>query len=397
MSQFVKDFYNSNAVLEWGRLDLPLMSHLSRSSTRDSPRRLATSLVLAVLLLFPGFIARGIEPPAAVDDSLLQCWQAYLSRQEVEGFSGAVLVAQGDHVLLQREYGAAAKDGRTTAFWIASISKAITATAVMKLVEDGRLDLNAPLSKYLPDPPPPLANVTVHHLLAHRSGLPHAYSADGIADRAAAAKAILRQEVERKPGEFGYSNDGYNLLAILIEPESGDSFETYIRGQIFKPSGMSSAGFWGFEPGVTPVAPPFRPSRTTSVRSSIWQNGRSVANWGYRGPTGIYATPEDLFKFARALASEKLVKKTTFADMISSKNPTLGPNSQTYGYGLALRFKDGQLAQYYHGGNESWLGHNGMLKVIGDRTYVVLSNGGDLRNESWAGHIEAGLHTCEKN
>ncbi|HEY7546310.1 MAG TPA: serine hydrolase domain-containing protein, partial [Blastocatellia bacterium] len=330
------------------------------------------------------------------DSAEIKCWQDYLSSKEAEGFSGAVLVAKGDNVLLSKEYGAAAKDGRVTAFWIASISKSIAATAVLKLVEDGSLDLNAPLSKYLQEVPDAFANITVHHLLTHRSGLPHAYSADGIVDREAAIKAILQQKLERKPGEFGYSNDGYNLLAILIEIASGESFENYVRRQIFKPAGMDNAGFWGFEPDATPLAPPFNSFRTLSAKPTIWHKGRSVANWGFRGASGVYATPDDLFKFVRALESGRLLKKNTFADMISSKNPSLGPNAQTYGYGWALRFKDGHLIEYWHGGNEDWLGHNGMLKVIGDATYVILTNSGNHNKESWAGHIEAGLHACEK-
>jgi CubicO group peptidase (beta-lactamase class C family) len=327
----------------------------------------------------------------------IKCLQDYLSSREAEGFSGAVIVAQGDNIVIRKEYGVAARDGKDTAFWIASISKAITATAVLKLAEDGLLDLNAPLSKYLPEVPTALADVTVHHLLTHRSGLPHAYSADGVVDRAAAARAIFQQKPERKPGEFGYSNDGYNLLAILIETVSGESFENYLRRQVFKPAGMDGAGFWGFEPDDTSLAPPLSLVRTLSARPTIWRNGRSVANWGFRGASGIYATAEDLFRFARSLESGRLLKKKTFADMTSSKNPSLGPNAQTYGYGWALRFKDGRLTEYWHGGNEDWLGHNGMLKVIGDRTYVVLTNSGDLKKESWAGHIEAGLQACEKN
>jgi CubicO group peptidase (beta-lactamase class C family) len=373
---------------------------IARISPRCA-RRLSILLALPLLFTLLGFSTRGYDPevslPATADGTEIECWQAYLSSKEVDGFSGAVIVAQGDKVLMRREYGVAAKDGKDTAFWIASISKTITATAVLKLAEDGLLDLYAPLSKLLPDIPTTLTNVTVHHLLTHRSGLPHAYSADGIIDRTAATKAIFQQKLKRKPGEFGYSNDGYNLLAILIETVSGETFENYLRRQIFKPAGMNSAGFWGFELGGAPIAPPLNPVRTLSAKPAIWYKGHSVANWGFRGASGIYATAEDLFRFARALESGRLLKKKTFDDMISSKNPSLGPNAQTYGYGWALRFKEGRLTEYWHGGNEDWLGHNGMLKVIGDRTYVVLTNSGDLKKESWAGHVEAGLHACEKN
>ena len=326
----------------------------------------------------------------------LRCWQSYLSEQEFAGFSGAVLLGQGENVVLEKEYGRASTEGRPTAFWIASISKAITATAILKLVDDGLLDLNAPLSKYVPDLSEPLANLTAHHLLSHRSGLPHAYASDGILDRAAAVRAIGQLKLEKKPGDFLYSNDGYSLLAILIETISGEQFENYIRRQIFKPAGMDGAGFWGFESGKSSVAAPFNPLRTDNANRNVWHNGHSIANWGFRGPTGIYATAKDLFKFARALATGRLLKPTTFQMMISSKNPSLGPTAQTYGYGLALRFKDGRLTEYFHAGNEDWLGHNAVLSIIGDRTYVILTNSGESGKQSWAHRVEEGLHLCEK-
>ena len=358
-------------------------------------------ILLALLFLSPspGFSiqsAEKVSPPIMTEGRPIACWRDYLLRQEAEGYSGAVLIAQGDKILLSKEYGLADKDSKTTAFWIASISKTITATAVLKLVEDGLLDLHAPLSKYLPGAPTELANVTAHQLLAHRSGLPHAYAADGIVDRAAATKAILLLKLRRKPGEFGYSNDGYSLLAVLIETVSGETFENYVRRQVFKPAGMEGAGFWGFEPEGTPVASLLNPA-PGSIGPTIWLKGRSVANWGYRGASGIYATPKDLFRFARGLESGRLLKKKTLGDMTASKEPSFEPDADTYGYGWQLRFKNGRLTQFWHSGNEDWLGHNGMLRVIGDRTYIVLSNAGRHKERSWAGYVEAGLHTCETN
>ena len=333
-------------------------------------------------------------PLKVSEDRRIACWREYLSRQEADGFSGAVLIAAGDKVLLNKEYGSAAKDGKSTAFWVASISKTITATAILKLADDGLLDLHAPLSRYLPGVPTELAGITIHHLLSHRSGLPHAYAADGIVDRDAATKAILEQKLRRKTGEFGYSNDGYNLLAILIEIVSRESFEKYARRQVLQPAGMKSAGFWGFEPEGTPMASLMNPA-PGSIGKTVWLQGRSVANWGYRGATGVYATPQDLFRFARALESGQLLKRKTFADMVSSKERSFEPDADTYGYGWQLRFKNGRLTQYWHTGNEDWLGHNGVLKVIDDRIFIVLSNAGRHKERSWAGYVEAGLHTCE--
>jgi len=163
---------------------------------------MASLIILAPLFTLFGCSTTqpGLKNPLSVTDdgAEIKCWQDYLSSKEAEGFSGGVLIARGDDVLLHKEYGAVTKDGKVTAFWIASISKPITATAILKLVEDGLLDLNTPLPKYLPEVPSAYTNVSVHHLLTHRSGLPTIYSADGVVERMAATKAILRQKSERK-------------------------------------------------------------------------------------------------------------------------------------------------------------------------------------------------------
>jgi hypothetical protein len=81
--------------------------------------------------------------------------------------------------------------------------------------------------------------------------------------------------------------------------------------------------------------------------------------------------------------------------MIASKNPSIGPDATSYGYGWALKLSGGRLAEYWHGGNEDWLGHNGILKIVGDRTCIVLSNSGDFDSEGWSHRIEEGLRNCE--
>ncbi len=328
------------------------------------------------------------SPLQAADDPCL----AGLRAEEPQGFSGAVLIGDGDSVVSSAEFGAAARDDHPTAFWIASISKPITATAVMQLVERGSIELDAPISRYFPEAPQSMAAITVHHLLAHRSGLPHAYATDGIVDREAAARALLNQKLAKPLGEFLYSNDGYNLLAILIERASKESYQSFVRKNIFERAGMTSAGFWGEESQPTSVAPPNQPPKR--IGPNIWRDGRSVANWGYRGATGLYATPLDLFRFARAFLSGSLLSEKSMQSMLTSKKPSFGPNGQTYGYGWALRYVDGKAAEVFHGGNESWLGHNGMLLIIGTRTYVILSNSGDIGGVSWAARIESRLRAC---
>lgn len=330
---------------------------------------------------------------ATIRGTEMQRWQEHMTLEGGDGFSGTVLIADGEGVTYAGEWGPA-RDTVPTAFWIASISKVVTAAATLKLVEEGKLALDAPISKYLGPVPEAYKEVTVHHLLSHRSGLPQAYAADGIADRAKALKAVLALKPVKKLGEFEYSNDGYTLLAILIEVVSGQAFESYIQTQIFNPAGMKRAGFWGFEPSPSPVAPPADPRQAKKMSRKIWRDGHSVANWGYRGGTGMFAVREDLYYLSWGLRTSKFLKQSSFALMISPKAEDLAPDAQSYGYGMAFKLSGGKAYEYWHGGNEDWLGHNALMKVIGDRLYVVLSNGGMSGKESWTHRIDEGLLAC---
>ena len=321
-------------------------------------------------------------------------YENYLSQASKRGFSGSVLLAEGDSIRFRGNYGSVEARNEPTPFWIASISKPITAVAVLSLAQDGLLDLHKPIGNYLPAVPEKWRQVTPHHLLGHRSGLGVAYSVDDIEDRSEALKTILALDPVRPLGKFFYSNDGYNLLAILIEEVSGASFEQVVKKRVFDPAGMENAGFWGYEPVPSPVANVQDPSRDPRRGP----NGESTAQWGYRGSTGIYATPEDLFRFVVALENGAILDPETVDNMLTSKNPSVGLDSQTYGYGWVINLKDGNRVRYWHAGTESELGHNGILDVRGKRIQVVLSNSGTPNFESdfssWAQLINNGLHEC---
>lgn len=323
-------------------------------------------------------------------------WESHLAEEAKAGFSGAVALGGTSGVRLSKEYGAAAEDGGASAFWIASTSKAITATAVLRLVDEGRASLSDSLTKYLPAVPERWRGVTIHHLLSHRSGLPHAYAADGIADRDSAIAAILAREPVKQLGSFEYSNDGYTLLAILVERISGETFEAFVRRAVLAPAGMESSGFWGFESAGSTIAPPAPGGRPARTRPTIWRAGHSVANWGYRGATGIYSTAGDMYRFARAFAAGELVSARSKALMVSAKNPALPRDAQSYGYGWALTIRGGNVVEYWHHGNEDWLGHTAAIRVADDRILAILSNAGDVGGQSWASRVETGLRACEQ-
>lgn len=167
----------------------------------------------------------------------------------------ALAVVEGDRIVHMRGFGRARLDGRApspqTPFFIGSLTKSFTALAVMQLVEAGRVELDAPVQRYLPwfrvADTAASARMTVRHLLNQTSGLPLSAGelilADGDESRGAAerqARALATLAPDRPPGAaYEYSNVNYQLLGLIIEAASGESYEAYIQSHILTPLGMN--------------------------------------------------------------------------------------------------------------------------------------------------------------
>lgn len=188
---------------------------------------------------------------AAIDTHVLEQMQQL-------GIPGvAVGIVRGDQIEYLQGYGSAGDDGRPvtpqTPFYIASLSKGITAAAVMQLVEAGRLELDAPVQRYLPwfrlADADAAARLTVRHLLAQTSGFSeldgYARNLDAnMADDALeqSFRAMSGASLNAAPGvQFEYSNTNYDLLGLLVAAASGESYESYIQRHIFDPLGMDNA------------------------------------------------------------------------------------------------------------------------------------------------------------
>jgi CubicO group peptidase (beta-lactamase class C family) len=190
-------------------------------------------------------------------------WRAAIDAHMLEqiqllGIPGAaVAVVHGDQVRYLQGYGSAADDGRPvtaqTPFYIASLSKGITAVAVMQLVEAGKLELDAPVQRYLPwfrlADADAAAQLTVRHLLAQTSGFSElgGYERnldDSMTDDALeqSFRAMNPLRLNAPPGiQFEYSNTNYDLLGLLVATVSGESYESYIQRNIFDPLDMDNA------------------------------------------------------------------------------------------------------------------------------------------------------------
>jgi CubicO group peptidase (beta-lactamase class C family) len=204
-------------------------------------------IVLIVSLLLPsssGSAKTSHELNLEAVDSFLQ---EQVKANRIPGV--AVAIVQDDQIIFARGYGkASAREPVTpqTQFYIGSVSKGFTALAVMQLVEQGKMELDAPVKKYLPwfqvADPGASSKITVRHLLNHTSGLNEAVDPNGGAYTTSLEEQarLLAQVKPTAPAgsQFAYYNQNYRLLGLLIEQASGETYSDYIRDHVFEPLGM---------------------------------------------------------------------------------------------------------------------------------------------------------------
>jgi CubicO group peptidase (beta-lactamase class C family) len=171
---------------------------------------------------------------------------------ETSGPGGVVLVADDSGVIVDHTFGNArlspdAPITATTPFYLASVSKQFTSTAVMLLVERGALSVDDPISDFFPEAPEDWKAVTVHHLLTHTSGLETYYrraldkKRAPINNQRVVSWALTNVRPAQAPGtRFSYSNTGYVLLAEIIARISGVPIEQFMLSEIFQPAGMNN-------------------------------------------------------------------------------------------------------------------------------------------------------------
>jgi CubicO group peptidase (beta-lactamase class C family) len=268
----------------------------------------------------------------------------YFEKAAGLGFSGVVLVAKDDKVVFQDGYGWADAKRRIlirldSIFDIGSGVKAFTATAIMQLEEQGRLNTADRISKYINGVPSDKAEITIHQLLTHTSGLNFDYFYDqaSAADRAIMRdrekyiKGVLSYPLAFKPGEGRiYSNTGFSLLAIIIENVSGESYEQYVSRHLFKPAGMTETGYYiprdlsrvarGYNDGDTDFGYPWE---------SQWENKKAL--WDLMGNGGMLTTLNDVYKWMVAIKGTKIVSQKTKDKMFRAYAPN---SSQALGWNV---------------------------------------------------------------
>ncbi|HTF88768.1 MAG TPA: serine hydrolase domain-containing protein [Planctomycetota bacterium] len=262
-----------------------------------------TSIAAGLLALLAAPLATSAPDRKAFDDALLH----YTTR----GFSGSVLIARKGEVLISGGYGFAdfaanRPNDANTLFEIASITKSFTATAVVKLAQQGALGLDDSIADRLPGVPAHSRKITLRHLLSHTSGIPRSQGAGRGEDLQQAVIAYLGAGPTSTPGsKYEYWNGGYALLAGVIERASGGSYTAYLERELFAPAGMNDTGFTG-DADLGTDRDAVGSAYQGEDRRAL-EHPYSSYGYQYRGMGGIVTSVADLLKWDRVLADGQLL------------------------------------------------------------------------------------------
>lgn len=299
------------------------------------------------------------------------------------GFVGVVLVADPNKIILNKAYGKSKTNlDSNTVFWIASNTKPMTAIAILKLVEEGKLSVKDRITKFFQKVPIDKKQITIEQLLTHSSGLPSDFIAEGERNREVAIKKILSQKLISKPGEKeNYSNDGYDLLGAIIELRSGKKYQTYIRDVIFAKAGMSNSNFIGDNDIV--VDPPNDLIIYQPFYKKVFKNGKPIVN--LIGSGGVSSNTIDLYKMMSALKSGKILNQKSLVELFKPRIEIehKGDTILSWGYGWVVQIK-GEEVEIRHSGRSDW-NHNSRIFFLNNGYKIIIwakDNGPD--NKAWA-------------
>ena len=173
----------------------------------------------------------------------------------------------------------------STKFRLGSITKQFTAASILLLEERGKLSVNDPVKKYMPDAPAAWDKITIFNLLTHTSGIPNFHELSRLCIASSRSRRPLRQLVARfrdkpldfQPGEkWSYSNSGYVLLGYLIEKISGESYEKFVQENIFTPLGMKDSGYDSNSAIIPAPRGGYAPSSERTRERGLHQHDRAI-------------------------------------------------------------------------------------------------------------------------
>jgi len=291
-------------------------------------------------------------------------------------FSGTAIVAKDGKPIFSGAYGLADREKKVpntldTQFRIGSMNKMFTATAILQLVQAGKVSLDDPLIKFLPDyPNKELATkVKIKHMLSHTGGTGDFFGPEFDKHRLELrtfqdyVKLYGERPLAFEPGtKWSYSNYGFLLLGLVVEKASGQDYYEYVREHIYKPAGMT-----GTDSLPEDTAVPHRSIGYTKFDSKDWRSNMDTLPYRGTSAGGGYSTVGDLLAFANAIVNHKLLD-AAHTDLLTTGKETR-PSGDSYAYGFADSISSDGVRCFGHGGGAP--GMNGSLKVCTTSGYTI--------------------------
>jgi CubicO group peptidase (beta-lactamase class C family) len=338
-------------------------------------RLFAPSLLTAYAVFLLGIGTSHAQSPATTS-AVTEYVKAEMQRQHIPGLS--LLVVKADTIVRAEGFGLSNVELQVpvkpeTIFQSGSVGKQFTATAVMMLVEQGKIGLDDPLTKYFADAPAAWKEVTVRELLSHTAGFgdyPKTFDMRRDWTEDEELKLIESIPLAYPPGtKWEYSNFGYVTLGILIHRVTGEFYGDFLQEQIFRPLGMQSTRIIS-EADIVPNRSAGYRMVKGELKNQEWVS--PVVNTTADG--SLYFSILDLVKWDAALYTEKLLKRSSLELMwtpVKLKNGEV--NKGNYGFGWFVDNRNGHRCIHHDG---SWQGFETAIdRYVDDRlTVVVLAN-----------------------
>lgn len=281
-----------------------------------------------------------------------------MSELETEGFSGSVMIAKEGEVQYSQGMGYANKEAEipatpATFYDIGSITKGFTKVGILKLVEQGKLSLDAPISEYLENVPADKKAITVRQLLYHTSGLGAYHDTKGDFEemtKEQALTAIFSQQLPFEPGsKVSYSNSGYTLLAAIIEQVTNQPYTTYLQQEVLQPCELQKTGFYqstNWKPEEVAMG---YGAKTMGEKNSPYKWPKP--EWALMGNGGLVSSTEEFYKWLECLHNGKIISKELVQEHLELNSMITGSND--FGFNaVSYRRGDGQTIMAFSNGND---------------------------------------------
>jgi CubicO group peptidase (beta-lactamase class C family) len=287
----------------------------------------------------------------------------YLTNLSItKNFSGGLLIVKDGKKVFCKGYGWADKEKKisftpTTLASIGSITKAFTATSIMKLAEQNKLSLNDPLKKYFPGIPPDKANITIHQLLTHSSGFHEFLKEDGGDYEKIGTDEFLKRAFAEplafKPGAKAvYTNVGMSILGIIIEQVSGLDYEQYLKINLFESLDIKAIGYhYPISPNDT-IAVGYQNGKAWGTHQQHFEQAGGGPFWNLKANGGLEVSLNEMYLWINGFTNHTILSEPDIQKMFTAHILEDGYDGKSsFGYGCNISLSRGNTKMIDNGGS----------------------------------------------